>query len=147
EQSRMGKWAFSLDMLTLKIEANNLAGAAFSRGLIIPAFDEDKPLRYAATIYPDKECVFAVSSPKDLSFSLLNAAQVNLRQGSKIEVRTKDKEFVPRAILHGSMAIGCGSDSKLKVGEITFEGLELQPVTPYVRIAALSLGVGKKNGL
>lgn len=147
EQGRMGKWAFSLDVLSLKIEANNLAGAAFSGGLIIPAFDEEKPFGYAATIYPDNEYVFAVSSPKDLSFSLLNAAQVNLRQGSKIEVRTKDKEFVPRAILHGSMAIGGGSDSKLKVGEITFEGLELQTVTPYVRIAALSLGVGKKNGL
>ena len=159
EKGKMGKWSFSLDDIHIGLLANELTGMRFSGKIDIPintkeegAESEDKKLfNYTAVIQSSGDFVFTVKNADELNFDLWKAKAV-IYSSSYLEVKVIDGQFRPKAHLNGKMDMNIGLKSddgtseanaskSLQLKEITFEGLELQSVKPYIKVGSFSLGV------
>jgi hypothetical protein len=138
-------WSFSIDSLSIELQANTLKEAAFNGGIVIPIGGEDTPFEYSALINIGNEYVFNVSPAKDLQFKVFQTSEVEIYEASYLEVKLVDGKFRPKANLHGKMSIAAKlgdseSSKKASLADITFENLELQSVKPYIKIGAFSFG-------
>ncbi len=138
-------WAFSIDSLSIELQANTLKEAAFNGGIVIPIGSEDTPFEYSAMINIGNEYVFNVSPAKDLQFKVFQTSEVEIYEASYLEVKLVDGKFRPKANLHGKMSIAAKlgdseSSKKASLADISFENLELQSVKPYIKIGAFSFG-------
>ncbi|MGB3466133.1 MAG: hypothetical protein WBA74_12725 [Cyclobacteriaceae bacterium] len=163
ERGRIGNWPFSLEKIYINLVANELSEAGFNGKVNIPVNKvnleadqssaggkEGKLFKYTAVINPGNEYLFNVSNQDTLFFDLWKA-DVTLNPDSYVEVRLKNKKFLPKAHLNGRMDINLGlkgddgapeakKSDNLKAVNITFQGLEIQTVRPYLKIASFSLG-------
>lgn len=112
---------------------------------------------YRATIKPDNEYLFSVTNPDTVNFDLWKA-DVMLLPSSFIEVKLASGKFLPKAHLNGTMTINLGLQDNgnastdkaknVKLANLTFEDLEIQTVSPYVKIGYFSLGIeGNDSGM
>jgi hypothetical protein len=136
-----GLWPISINRFTLDMVANKLEGAGFGGNIKLPV-DEKTLLKYDALISPGNEYMLTVSPVDTISFGLFRASNVELYPNSLIELKVKDHKFLPRAVLNGQMTINASlkkdapeTDSGLaKIPAISFRGLELQTVSPKIKI-------------
>lgn len=113
---------------------------------------------YRATIKPDNEYLFTVTNPDTVNFDLWKA-DVTLLPSSFIEVKLASGKFMPKAHLNGSMTINLGlqengnasatdKTKNVKLANLAFEDLEIQTVSPYIKIGYFSLGIeGNDSGM
>lgn len=163
EKGKIGNWNFSLETIYVNMTANELTDAGFNGKVNVPI---NKPkntaptaeggtsagnvFTYNALIKPGNEYVFTVSNADTLNFDLWKA-DVTLNPTSYIEIKLANKKFLPKAHLDGQMTINVGLKSEngeptanerknVSVKGITFQGLEIQTVRPYVKVGSFSLG-------
>ena len=143
-EGRTGKkkgWAMSVDNLTTEIAANKLLSAQFDGRIILPLTDNEKRSRsdkelgigYSGFI-SENEYALSMSNLDTLRFDVWKA-KARLLPNSTIELAVKDKEFRPRAVLHGDLTINTnlgskpetsGANDSKKKSSITFEGIEFK---------------------
>ncbi|KAA2243040.1 hypothetical protein F0L74_11005 [Chitinophaga agrisoli] len=138
-----GSWPFSIDKFSLELVANNLKGAGFGGRIKLPV-DDKTELVYDALISPANEYLLTVKPKDSIQFGFLRASQVTLYRNSSVELRVKDGKFLPKATLNGKMTINAtlkqdapiDDDGVGKLADIEFQGLELQTVSPKIKIAS-----------
>lgn len=119
--------------------------------------DSTKLFRYTAMIRDDGDFLFSVTNADTVEFDLWKA-HVTLNPSSYVEIKTVEGKFSPKAVLHGEMTMKLGlkdggetssdENKNVKLAKVTFEGLEIQTVKPYVKIGSFSLGTeGGKSGM
>ncbi len=99
-----------------------------------------KYLSYQGLI-TEKEYMISISSIDNLDFSIWSA-KATIDSGSSIELNVKNRRFLPKAILNGSLQIRANSsieddneDDANKIAKfdgIRFEGLVLQTEAPFI---------------
>ncbi|UXP33658.1 calponin homology domain-containing protein [Reichenbachiella agarivorans] len=149
EKGKLGNWNFSLDMISVKLVANELTEGGLKGKIDIPlkekegsgTADENKLFAYSAMMKMGGEYLFNVSSPEEISFDLFKAGKVTLLPSSYVEVKSIDGKFLPSANLNGKMDIMLGLNSEngdadsnakknISLEGITFQDLKIQSVKP-----------------
>jgi hypothetical protein len=142
KDGNMNGWAFSLDSLSVKLMANELQQAGFNGQILVPVSKESSPFNYTAFI-ADDEYRFSVAPTEDLEFDLWQA-HVDIYEGSSLEIKVIDRNFLPKAVLHGRMNISAKlsdeSGKGVELADIQFENLQLQTVKPYLQVGSFSFG-------
>lgn len=144
DTGRAGGWPVSIDRFSLDIMANNLQGAGFGGSIMLPV-DDKTELEYDALISPGNEYMLTVKPKDTISFGLFRASNVELFPNSLVELKVKDHKFIARAVLNGKMTINVtmkkdapADDAGLaKLPAIEFRGLELQTVSPKLKIGSM----------
>lgn len=168
-KGKIGNWAFSLEEIHISVVANEIREGGFSGLVNIPINKTDmaqgeqasanaaRPFTYKAIIKAGNEYLFTVSNSERLNFELWKA-DVTLKPSSYVEIKLIDGKFRPKAHLNGQMTMNIGlkdggevsgdNNKNAKVANITFEGLEIQTVKPYVKVGRFSLGAeGGNSGM
>jgi hypothetical protein len=143
EKGDMNGWSFSVDSLHVGIQANQLTEAGFAGKIVIPVSDAKTPFEYKAIISSGGNYLFSVSPAKDISFNLWSAAHVDIYQASYIEIKVVNHKFLPKANLHGRMAVQgklSSGGQGVELANISFENLEIQSVKPYIKVGSFSFG-------
>ncbi len=143
EKGDMNGWAFSVDALSVTLQANQITQASFNGKIVIPVSDSKTPFEYGAIISGGGNYLFSVSPTKDISFNLWNAAHVDIYESSFLEIKIADHRFVPKATLNGRMAVqGKLSEGGkgVELANITFEQLIIQSEKPYIKVGNFSFG-------
>ncbi|WP_075341848.1 hypothetical protein [Tenacibaculum agarivorans] len=131
-------WAYSLDRIEVTLDANKLKKASFNGKIQLPVSKNDKRvgLNYKGLI-SDEEYSLTVSNDSVVDFNLWKA-KGELLPNSAIELKVKDGEFRPKAVLHGRLAISASQkeslenegkeivDAKGKKQFVEFKGIEFQ---------------------
>ncbi|WP_095072210.1 hypothetical protein [Tenacibaculum jejuense] len=125
-------WPISLDYFLLDIETNNLKAGKFNGRLKLPTSQLDS-LKYSAVFQPG-EYKLRVETEKNINFDLWDAAEVNLRKDSYIEMLVKNGAFRPKASLSGDVTIKAAmkprdpneTNKKENDSPISFEGIEFE---------------------
>lgn len=128
-------WHFSVDDVSIGLEANHLVSASFSGNLGLPVADKDS-LEYEAVITEDNKYWLTVKPKKQLDFQLWQA-RVDLDSNSYIKLLVDNGNFRPEANLCGRMTISAGNGSGSSIAElkaITFRNLRLKTVSPYFTV-------------
>lgn len=153
EKGNLGGWAFSLDSLGVHVLANQLRGAGFNGQLQIPITKEDKYFAYTGFIAEHSNYHFSVTTNSKIDVPLW-VAQAEIYEGSSIEVTIVNKEFRPKAILHGRMDINASfskdKGSGTTLAGLSFEYLTIQTIAPYIsaqRFGLDEIGEGGKTNL
>lgn len=141
----MNGWTYSLDSLSITLQANQIKSAGFNGEIIVPIAKEQTPFTYTAIINSGNEYLFNVSPTDDIQFDVFKTSKVEIYEASYLDIRVVDGKFLPKANLHGKMDIAASlgkneSSKKANLANITFENLELQSVKPYVKVGAFSFG-------
>lgn len=143
EQGDMNGWAFSLQELSVELEANQLVEAKFNGGIVIPIGKEDRPFEYTGLINTGGNYLFNVSPAEDMTFPLWGAGKVVIYDASYLDIKIQNGKFQPKANLHGQMAIAAKlseGGQGVELANITFENLEIQSVKPYLKVGNFTFG-------
>lgn len=164
-------WSMSVDQLGLSLAANRFVGANFDGRILLPISDKlqkkvtdaakdttkdstkvkRKGLAYSGLISED-EFMLRLSSLNEIKFNIWKA-KARLAPNSAVELRVKDGNFRPKAILHGDMTISADINEKENVSStaeevdnqqekekavsfkgITFQDLVLQTESPIFQV-------------
>ncbi|CAA0203089.1 hypothetical protein [Tenacibaculum maritimum] len=142
-------WAYSLDRIEVSLVANKLVGASFNGRIQLPistSTDKSNRLGLAYTgIISEEEYLLNVRNASVIDFNLWKA-KGKLLPNSVVELKVKNGEFQPKAILHGNLTIKTDKDEE-KLGEdfsnkktlidfkgIVFENLVLQTKGPVFSV-------------
>ncbi|ELR73219.1 hypothetical protein C900_05268 [Fulvivirga imtechensis AK7] len=139
----MNGWTYSLDKISIELQANKLKAGSFSGDIVIPVSKEDRSFQYSAIINPDNEFIFNIESADSIEFAMFKTSRVEIYPSSYLEVKVKDGEFLPKANLHGTMNITAelGKAKKgVELADISFENLQIQSVKPYIKVGNFSFG-------
>lgn len=171
--SKESGWAFSVDRIGVELASNSFIKADFAGRIVLPISDvpkdekktskpaptsppaptapgtpakaEEKDDRFGLTyvgIITEEDYLMRVGLGSSLDFSIWNA-NVNLTPNSSIELKRKDGEFYPKAVLNGTMVISAnigdkkpepGKDGKVKFEGIKFQNLVLQKEFPEIEV-------------
>ena len=142
ETGAMDKWSFSVEDLLVELDAGTLVGAGF--GGKVQTSIADQPFDYTAMIREGNEYLFTIAPPEKMSFPLWGAGQVDIYEGSYLEVGVSDGKFLPRAYLNGTLNIIKEQDA-IALPEIHFQGLTVQTVKPYISAEFFSLGASQER--
>ena len=143
DDGNMNGWAYSLDSIGIRMEANQMVAGGFIGNIVIPVNEGNQAFEYTAIINPGNEYIFNVESPDSLEFSVFQTSKVELYPASYVEISVVDGKFRPKANLNGRMNIAAkmGNGGKsLELADITFEDLQLQSVKPYLTVGNFSFG-------
>ncbi|WP_336686039.1 hypothetical protein [Chryseobacterium bernardetii] len=140
-------WRYSLDKLGIDLAASKIVGANLEGTIQLPIQKNDtsqntgipKYLGYRGMI-TEEEYLISVTTFDDINFDIWSA-KATIAAGSTIEMRVKNREFLPKAFLNGSLAIGANAsaddndpnekkDADFK--GVKFQGLTLQTKAPYI---------------
>ncbi len=131
-------WAYSLDRIEITLAANKLKKASFNGKIQLPVSKNDRKvgLNYKGLI-SEEEYSVTVSNDSIIDFNLWKA-KGELLPNSAIELKVKEGQFRPKAILHGRLAISASQKESLEnEGEtikdesgkdklVEFKGIEFQ---------------------
>ena len=138
---KMTKWKYSLDHFGITLVKNKVKGFGFGGKLVVPITKESTPFKYVGKVDDSGNFTLTVTAQEDMEWPLWQVAQVNLLQGSHVDIEIIDDEFKPSATLHGSLNISAklsnGSDEnpdgkKLNLVGVHFTSLVLQTEAPYI---------------
>lgn len=154
-QGKMGKWAFSVENLYLKLEATQLRAGNFAGRIKLPisqskndaptpanVADDPAYLKYSVIINPaDGDYVATVQYTKEMSMNLW-AAKMQVKPSSYLELGVKDNRFLAKAVLNGKFTdIGGEKFSQtLRMKDIEFERLTVMTEAPYLSVGQMSFG-------
>ncbi len=169
--NKSNAWAMSVDQLGLELAASKFVGASFDGRILLPISDKlqdkvtdaakdttkdatkvkRKGLAYSGLISED-EFMLRLSSLNEIKFNIWKA-KARLAPNSAIELRVKDGNFRPKAILHGDMTISADINENETVSStaeevdnqqekekavsfkgITFQDLVLQTESPIFQV-------------
>ena len=132
-------WAFSVNSINLGFKANTLVSGGFGGSIVLPISDPEKKcaaganiaLAYNASINPiDHEYLLRADVNKKLCFQIFKAT-ANIEKGSYVELKVKDGNFLPKALLNGNITIAVGLSEPSEV-EQSKEKDPRAPVTTYM---------------
>ena len=128
-------WRFSVDHFGLNLMASELVAAEFTGRLGLPFKGKNTTLGYEGYLQPNNEYTMRVKNEEALDFSIFKA-KAHLEKNSSVTLRLVENRFIPEAILHGYMTLGkegnSDSTSQTKFDKISFRGLRLTTVAPYI---------------
>jgi hypothetical protein len=165
DKGKIGNWDFSLETIYVTIVANELTEGGFNGKVNIPLNKSESAqpatagtqqaanansnlFSYTAVIKTGNEYLFTVQNAGKVNFNLWKA-EVTLNPSSYVEIRLSEGKFLPKAHLNGQMTMNLGmqngdasadKNKNVKIAKVTFEGLEIQTVKPYVKVGSFSLG-------
>lgn len=146
--NKKNAWRYSLDKLGIDLAASKIVGANLEGTVQLPIQknndnqnnDTPKYLGYRGMI-TEEEYLISVTTFDKIKFDIWSAKAM-IDAGSTIEMRVKNREFLPKAILNGSLDIGANakyaenSDPNEKKDAdfkgVKFQGLTLQTKAPYI---------------
>ncbi len=141
-------WKYSLDKIGVDLAASKIVGANLEGKIQLPVQKIDtsnnstipNTLGYVGMM-TEEEYLISVSTLSDINFDIWSA-KATIAQGSSVELRVRNREFLPKAILNGSLAINgnASADDNIDGPEkkdvdfkgIKFEGLTLQTRMPFI---------------
>lgn len=147
-----GEWGWSLDSITIGLEASNIDSFSFGGGLGVPILSKEGPLGYFGSYSKALDTYsFSVEQETQKKFPIWNAAQVNITSVG-VTLNIVSDEFRPEISFNGSLTIGNPNDyassqqgSSVKMPGIEFVGLKLKTVASYVSVQSITLtGGGSK---
>lgn len=148
--NRENAWRYSLDKIGVDLAASKIVGANLEGKIQLPVQkntdnqNNNIPtyLGYRGAI-TEEQYLISVTTLNNINFDIWSA-KATIAAGSSIEMRVKNKEFLPKAILNGSLAIGANAspddnnDPNAKKDAdfkgVEFQGLTLQTKAPYVTV-------------
>jgi hypothetical protein len=156
-------WAYSVDHIEVNLAAGTLVGADFKGKIVLPvsnADNERSTLSYEGFISP-KEYLVNVKVDSAVDFNLWKATG-RLEKNSYVELKVKEGQFRPKAVLNGYLGVFASLKNKDKeplannVGEVSeeekkkalvlFEGIEFQSLTLQTEAPLFSVEyMGYKN--
>jgi hypothetical protein len=136
----LGGWAFSMDTISINIEANSLKGGRLAGLVNVPLFknsdskeiEEKDCVRYFGRILPGNTYEFIVTPPLEKMKAKVWKAEIKLTTGTAISIKYVDKKFKAEAIICGDISIASSPDSKIEMPKIHFEGMTLSNKKPYM---------------
>jgi hypothetical protein len=147
--SNQNAWRYSLDQIGVDLAASKIVAANLKGKVQLPVQKQNDDnqnnsiptyLGYQGMI-TEEQYLISVTTLSDINFDIWSA-KATIASGSSIEMRVKNREFLPKAILHGSLAIGANgdpsdnSDPNAKKDAdfkgVKFEGLTLQTKAPFI---------------
>ena len=115
--------------------ASELVAAEFTGRLGLPFKGKNTTLGYEGYLQPNNEYTMRIKNEEALDFSIFKA-KAHLEKNSSVTLRLVENRFIPEAILHGYMTLGkegnSDSTSQTKFDKISFRGLRLTTVAPYI---------------
>ena len=115
--------------------ASELVAAEFTGRLGLPFKGKNTTLGYEGYLQPNNEYTMRIKNEDALDFSIFKA-KAHLEKNSSVTLRLVENRFIPEAILHGYMTLGeegnSDSTSQTKFDKISFRGLRLTTVAPYI---------------
>lgn len=146
--SEQNSWKYSLDQIGVDLAASKIIGANLKGKIQLPVQKQDNGnsnlpnhLGYQGVI-TEEEYMITVATLDKISFDIWSA-KATIAPGSYLELKVKNREFLPKAVLTGTLAIGAnGSSSNNNTDPnakkdadfkgIQFRELTLQTKAPYV---------------
>lgn len=141
-------WSYSLDQIGVDLAASKIIGANLKGQMQLPIQNSKDTttnnlgtLAYTGYI-TEEEYLLSVSVQEKLDFSIWSA-KATILPGSYVELLVRNKEFLPKAVLSGSLDIGANSNPNdnntegQKESEFTgieFKGLTLQTKGPIMTV-------------
>ena len=161
--SNQNAWRYSLDQIGVDLAASKIVGANIKGKVQLPVQKQNDGnqnssipnyLGYQGMI-TEEQYLISVTTLSDINFDIWSA-KATIATGSSIEMRVKNREFLPKAILNGSLAIGANGDPKENSDPnakkdadfkgIVFEGLTIQTKAPFVTAKYFGVkGVGDQK--
>jgi len=135
-----GGWGFSVDSLAISLQASQFSYGYFDGGIQTSIAPQE--FDYVCIIDPSQDLFnFRIKYTDNIDFEAF-IAKGSIDSTSYLDVTVKDNQFLPRAVLNGSLSVG---GDKVTVADIRFEELTLQTVSPYVSVKNVSFGSGLQN--
>ncbi len=115
--NRENAWRYSLDKIGIDLAASKIVGANLEGKIQLPVQKNNDSstntipnyLGYRGAI-TEEQYLISVTTLNDINFDIWSA-KATIAKGSSIEMRVKNKEFLPKAILNGSLAIAANSSA------------------------------------
>ncbi|MFI8606676.1 hypothetical protein ACIGCP_19580 [Cellulophaga baltica] len=142
-------WAYSVDHIVLEITTNRITNASFDGRILLPISEskeitkktskktakdksKNKGISYKGLI-SEEEYLVRVTAVDALNIDVWQA-KAQLQPDSFIEMKVVDDRFMPKAVLHGRMAISASQKKSLekkrattkKSSAVDFKGIEFQ---------------------
>ncbi|WP_405266655.1 hypothetical protein [Cellulophaga sp. Ld12] len=142
-------WAYSVDHIVLEITTNRITNASFDGRILLPISEskettkktskktakdksKNKGISYKGLI-SEEEYLVRVTTIEALNIDVWQA-KAQLQPDSFIEMKVVDDRFMPKAVLHGRMAISASQKKSLekkrattkKSSAVDFKGIEFQ---------------------
>lgn len=144
-------WAYSVDRIGIELAASKIVGGNLEGQIVLPMQSVQAKenavksgLAYQGIITED-DYLLSVEMATQLDFNIWSAT-AGIAPGSSVELQVKNRKFLPKAILNGSMNIAANVSSEassadnknkqLQLNDIEFEGLTFQTVAPYVTVSS-----------
>ncbi len=138
DEGSMSGWAFSLDNIAVEFFTGSLRHCGFAGQISLPVGEEGNEVNYTGELDFEGNYFFSLEQTDELSADMW-VAELNLGQGSQINVTVSDNQFMPSALLNGDLSIDDKASQKIKVEGIEFQELCLQTVQPYVSAKVFAL--------
>lgn len=129
-------WGFSVEDFRLSLLANNIKGFGFEGQINIPISDKSQSRPYQAYI-SNNEYLFKVGLGENLSFDIFGQTKMNLDPTSYLQMQVREKRFIPKLVLNGSMAI---DRDGLKMEQVIFKKLAFATESPYFSVESVEYG-------
>lgn len=133
EQGDASGWSFSVTDFHLGLMANNISGFGIGGQIGVPISKEQQILDYEAFISKDEYLVRA-SIGDSMKINMFGDADLKLEKTSYLEMKVKDKKFVPRIVLNGQMNLNIDG---LEGDVITFNKLSIGADAPVISVGAM----------
>jgi TANFOR domain-containing protein len=163
EDGNLGGWGFSIDKLSLDIRKSLLQGGAIDGKVNLPITETG--LGYNASYQPgdnqnDMKVNFGIVLQDNIDIDMI-FAQATLANNSTFGVEINNNKVVPKATLHGSIAIGWEKSSEKKPGDennnvtsfslpkVDFQGLSIfnnQNDIPQLNLQGMQLSNPNEQG-
>lgn len=148
--SEQNSWRYSLDQIGVDLAASKIVGANLKGKIQLPVQKQDNGnsnnnlpnhLGYQGVI-TEEEYMITVATLDQINFDIWSA-KATIAPGSYLELRVKNREFLPKAVLTGTLAIGANgspdnnnTDPNAKKDAdfkgVVFQNLTLQTKAPYI---------------
>lgn len=156
DEGNASGWQMSLDSVNITLVANSLTSASFGGDILLPVSEKSancnagarSELAYKAIIDPvNDEYLLNAQVTNGICFQAFKANAI-IEKNSYIELKVKDGNFLPKAVLFGTLSLkasnkpvtaadaqsGTNAQTKETVDfkGIIFQNLTLQTVSPYL---------------
>lgn len=136
EQGDASGWSFSVSDFKLELIANRIKGFGFGGQVGIPVSAKQQVLDYSAFISKDEYLIRANISDS-MKIDMFGDATLKLEKTSYMEMKVRDKRFVPRIVLDGRMDLNIEG---LEGDAITFSKLSIGADAPVISVEAMGYG-------
>lgn len=129
-------WGFSVEDFRLSLLANDIKGFGFGGQINIPISAKSQPRPYEAYI-SNNEYLFKVGLGENLSFDIFGEAEMHIDRTSYLLMQVRDKRFMPKLVLNGSMGI---DKDGLRMEQVVFKKLAFATESPYFSVESVEYG-------